>query len=110
MRAWCVDARPKAENSFTGCVYPRSDLRNKQLNKPSAGARTVKELNVGVHPLQLYSMATPNGQKVTIALEEMGFKYDAWYTNIMSVRRHVLWIVPLFHVECCVLCVNRGNG
>lgn len=32
-------------------------------------------------------MATPNGQKVTIALEEMGFKYDAWYTNIMSVRR-----------------------
>lgn len=35
-------------------------------------------------------MATPNGQKVTIALEEMGFKYDAWYTNIMSVRRYLV--------------------
>ncbi|CAM9246759.1 unnamed protein product [Ectocarpus sp. 13 AM-2016] len=54
------------------------------MNKPTAGARTVKELDVGTHPLQLYSMATPNGQKVTIALEEMGLKYDAWYTNIMS--------------------------
>lgn len=47
----------------------------------------MKELDVGTHPLQLYSMATPNGQKVTIALEEMGLKYDAWYTNIMSVSR-----------------------
>lgn len=56
------------------------------MNKPTAGARTIKELDVGTHPLQLYSMATPNGQKVTIALEEMGLKYDAWYTNIMSVR------------------------
>lgn len=61
-------------------------LLSAQLNKPTAGARTVKELDVGTHPLQLYSMATPNGQKVTIALEEMGLKYDAWFTNIMSVR------------------------
>lgn len=45
----------------------------------------MKELQVGKHPLQLYSLATPNGQKVTIALEEMGLKYDAWYINIMQV-------------------------
>nr|UZD11053.1 glutathione s-transferase 3 [Macrocystis pyrifera] len=54
------------------------------MNKPTAGARTVKELQGGDHPIQLYSMATPNGQKVTVALEEMGLKYDAWYTDIMA--------------------------
>lgn len=41
---------------------------------------------MGKHPIQLYSMATPNGQKVTIALEEMGLKYDAWFINIMQVQ------------------------
>nr|WEU39160.1 glutathione S-transferase [Saccharina japonica] len=54
------------------------------MNKPTAGARTVKELQRGDHPIQLYSLATPNGQKVTVALEEMGLKYDAWYTDIMA--------------------------
>ena len=70
-----------------------------QLNKPTAGARTVRELEVGAHPLQLYSMATPNGQKVTIALEEMGLKYDAWYTDIMSVSERDV----CFRVFCCLL-------
>eukprot|EP00611_Tribonema_gayanum_P005213 TRINITY_DN1447_c0_g1_i2.p1 TRINITY_DN1447_c0_g1~~TRINITY_DN1447_c0_g1_i2.p1 ORF type:complete len:291 (-),score=97.94 TRINITY_DN1447_c0_g1_i2:247-1119(-) len=54
------------------------------LNSATAGARTQKDLPVGQHALQLYSMATPNGQKVTIALEEMGLRYDAWYIGIMD--------------------------
>lgn len=53
----------------------------------------MKELQVGKHPLQLYSMATPNGQKVTIALEEMGLKYDAWFINIMEVSIHAAFEV-----------------
>ncbi|MFY9179625.1 MAG: glutathione-dependent disulfide-bond oxidoreductase, partial [Venatoribacter sp.] len=41
------------------------------INRPTAGAREQKELPVGKHPLQLYSLATPNGQKVTVMLEEL---------------------------------------
>lgn len=52
------------------------------LNRPTAGAREVKSLPVGKHPLQLYSLGTPNGQKVTIFLEELGLPYDAWMINI----------------------------
>ena len=58
------------------------------INRPTAGATHDKELPVGRHPLQLYSLATPNGQKVTILLEELlaaghtGAEYDAWLINI----------------------------
>ena len=58
------------------------------INRPVAGATHDKELPVGRHPLQLYSLATPNGQKVTILLEELlalghgGAEYDAWPVNI----------------------------
>jgi GST-like protein len=58
------------------------------INRPVAGATHDKELPVGRHPLQLYSLATPNGQKVTILLEELlalghaGAEYDAWLINI----------------------------
>ena len=57
------------------------------INRPTAGATHDKELPVGKHPLQLYSLATPNGQKVTILLEELleaGFdaEYDAWLIKI----------------------------
>jgi GSH-dependent disulfide-bond oxidoreductase len=57
-------------------------------NRPIAGATHDKELPVGRHPLQLYSLATPNGQKVTIMLEELlalghkGAEYDAWLIRI----------------------------
>ena len=60
------------------------------INRPVAGATHDKELPVGKHPLQLYSLATPNGQKVTILLEELleaGHKqaeYDAWLIRIME--------------------------
>jgi GST-like protein len=58
------------------------------INRPVAGATHEKELPVGKHPLQLYSLATPNGQKVTIMLEELlalghkGAEYDAWLIKI----------------------------
>lgn len=58
------------------------------INRPIAGPTSEKELPVGKHPLQLYSLATPNGQKVTILLEELlaaGHKdadYDAWLITI----------------------------
>ena len=59
------------------------------MNRPTAGSRFEKTLPVGKHPIQLYSLATPNGQKVTIMLEEMieaGFnvEYDAWKIDIMK--------------------------
>jgi GST-like protein len=58
------------------------------INRPIAGATHEKELPVGKHPLQLYSLGTPNGQKVTIMLEELlalghsGAEYDAWLIKI----------------------------
>ncbi len=58
------------------------------INRPTAGAQQDKAMPVGKHPLQLYSLATPNGVKVTIMLEELlaaghaGAEYDAWLINI----------------------------
>ncbi|CUH81444.1 glutathione-dependent disulfide-bond oxidoreductase [Tropicibacter naphthalenivorans] len=59
------------------------------LNRPIAGATHDKDLPVGEHPFQLYSLATPNGQKVTILLEELlaaghAAEYDAWLIRIMD--------------------------
>ena len=60
------------------------------INRPIAGPTSEKELPVGKHPLQLYSLATPNGVKVTVMLEELlaaghaGAEYDAWIVNIME--------------------------
>jgi len=58
------------------------------INRPVAGATHDKELPVGRHPLQLYSLGTPNGVKVTVMLEELlalgrsGAEYDAWLIRI----------------------------
>ncbi|HRH16765.1 MAG TPA: glutathione-dependent disulfide-bond oxidoreductase [Aquabacterium sp.] len=58
------------------------------INRPVAGATHEKDLPVGRHPLQLYSLATPNGVKVTVMLEELlalghhGAEYDAWLIPI----------------------------
>ena len=60
------------------------------INRPISGPTSDKELPVGKHPLQLHSLATPNGVKVTIMLEELlaaghaGAEYDAWLINIMK--------------------------
>lgn len=58
------------------------------INRPIAGPTHDKDLPVGRHPLQLYSLGTPNGVKVTVLLEELlalghsGAEYDAWLINI----------------------------
>ena len=58
------------------------------INRPISGATHAKDLPVGRHPLQLYSLGTPNGVKVTVMLEELlalghvGAEYDAWLINI----------------------------
>jgi GST-like protein len=60
------------------------------INRPIAGPTHDEELPVGKHPLQLYSLGTPNGIKVTILLEELlalghtGAEYDAWLVNILE--------------------------
>ena len=60
------------------------------INRPIAGATHDQELPIGKHPLQLYSLATPNGVKVTVMLEELlaaghsGAEYDAWLIKIME--------------------------
>lgn len=60
------------------------------INRPIAGPTHEKELPVGKHPLQLYSLGTPNGIKVTVMLEELlalghtGAEYDAWLVNILE--------------------------
>ena len=59
-----------------------------EINRPVAGPTHEKKLPVGEHPIQLYSIATPNGVKVTVMLEELlalghsGAEYDAWLINI----------------------------
>jgi GST-like protein len=82
-------------NDVSAYVPPKVWVWNKEnggrfanINRPVAGPTHDKELPVGRHPLQLYSLATPNGQKVTILLEELlaqghaGAEYDAWLINI----------------------------
>jgi GSH-dependent disulfide-bond oxidoreductase len=71
---------------------PDSSAENRfsSINRPVAGPTHDKALPVGKHPFQLYSLATPNGVKVTVMLEELlalGHKeaeYDAWLINIMD--------------------------
>jgi GST-like protein len=65
-----------------------SEGRYANINRPLAGATHDKGLPVGRHPLQLYSLATPNGVKITVMLEELlamghtGAEYDAWLIRI----------------------------
>lgn len=60
------------------------------INRPVSGAIEQKELPIGKHPFQLYSLATPNGVKATIMFEELlaaghsGAEYDAWIVDIMA--------------------------
>src|SRR3954465_14920537 len=69
-------------------VNKPSGGRFANINRPIAGATHDKELPIGQHPLQLYSLATPNGVKVTVMLEELlelgrtDAEYDAWLIRI----------------------------
>lgn len=63
------------------------------INRPTAGAQFEEELPVGEHPMQLYSLGTPNGVKATVMLEELlergesGAEYDAWIINIQEGKQ-----------------------
>ncbi len=70
---------------------PTDDLGGRlgKLNRPVAGPTHERELPVGAHPFQLYSLATPNGVKVTVMFEELlegghAADYDAWYIDIQE--------------------------
>ncbi|HAN28810.1 MAG TPA: glutathione-dependent disulfide-bond oxidoreductase, partial [Haliea salexigens] len=69
---------------------PGNGGRFANINRPIAGATHDHTLPRGEHPLQLYSLATPNGVKVTVLLEELlalghqGAEYDAWLINILE--------------------------
>ena len=84
-------------NDTTAYTPPKVWTWNKEnggrfanINRPVAGPTHEKELPVGSHPFQLYSLGTPNGIKVTVMLEELlaaghvGAEYDAWMINIGS--------------------------
>jgi GST-like protein len=90
------DAKFPPENNFPAGYQPAKVWEWQKgnggqfanINRPIAGATHDKERPVGKHPLQLYSLATPNGVKVTVMLEELleaghsGAEYDAWLINI----------------------------
>ena len=89
------DTEPKPENQPAGYEPPNvwtwdpgNGGKFASINKPTSGAQFDRDLPVGEHPLQLYSLATPNGVKVTIMLEELleaghkGAEYDAWLIKI----------------------------
>ncbi len=65
-----------------------TEHRFANINRPVAGSTHDKDLPIGRHPMQLYSLGTPNGVKVTVMLEELlalghsGAEYDAWLINI----------------------------
>jgi GST-like protein len=90
-----ADEMDPADNQPPGYVPPKvwtwdapSGGQFANINRPISGATSEKELPVGKHPFQLYSMGTPNGVKVTIMLEELlaaghkGAEYDAWLIRI----------------------------
>jgi GSH-dependent disulfide-bond oxidoreductase len=90
-----INYRSRAMTEPTDYTPPKVWTWNKEnggrfasINRPIAGPTHEKELPIGKHPLQLYSLATPNGVEVTIMLEELlalghtGAEYDAWLIRI----------------------------
>jgi GST-like protein len=86
------------------------------INRPTAGARGEKALPVGEHPLQLYSLATPNGVKVTILLEELlelGIReaeYDAYTVNILEGEQFTSGFVAVNPNSKIPAMVDKNNG
>ena len=89
------DAKPAPPNHPADYTPPKvwtwdkeSGGRFAAINRPIAGPTSDKELPIGKHPFQLYSLGTPNGVKVTVMFEELlalghtGAEYDAWLINI----------------------------
>jgi GSH-dependent disulfide-bond oxidoreductase len=86
------------------------------INRPVAGPTHQAELPVGTHPLQLYSLGTPNGQKVTIMLEELlaagheGAEYDAWLIDIMEGKQFSSGFVDINPNSKIPALVDRSGG
>ena len=95
---------------------PGNGGRFANINRPIAGATHDKDLPVGKHPLQLYSLGTPNGVKVTILLEELlaaghaGAEYDAWLINIMDGDQFGSGFVAANPNSKIPALVDRGAG
>ncbi|MFW5968446.1 MAG: glutathione-dependent disulfide-bond oxidoreductase [Persicimonas sp.] len=85
------------------------------INRPEAGPRYEEELPVGEHPLQLYSLATPNGVKVTVLLEELleagheGAEYDAWPIDILEGEQFSTGFVEVNPNSKIPAMVDRGE-
>ena len=85
-----------------------------KINRPTAGATHDKELPVGQHPLQLYSLATPNGVKVTVLLEELlalghaGAEYDAYLIEIADHEQFGSGFVALNPNSKIPVLLDRG--
>ena len=86
------------------------------INRPIAGPTHDKDLPVGKHPLQLYSLGTPNGVKVTVMLEELlaaghsGAEYDAWLINIGEGDQFSSGFVDATPGSACRRCDRRAPG
>lgn len=87
-----------------------------RLNRPVAGATSERALPVGRHPLQLYSLGSPNGQKVTILLEELlalgmtGAEYDAWFIDIREGDQFTSGFVGINPNSKIPAMVDRSGG
>jgi GSH-dependent disulfide-bond oxidoreductase len=86
------------------------------INRPIAGPTHDKELPIGQHPLQLYSLGTPNGVKVTVMLEEVlalghpGAEYDAWLINILNGDQFSSGFVAVNPNSKIPVLVDRGGA
>ncbi len=85
------------------------------INRPTAGARVNKELPIGDHELQLYSLATPNGQKVTILLEELielglDADYDAYLIDISQAEQFQSGFVDINPNSKIPALLDKNNG
>src|SRR5947208_13010747 len=93
----------------------RPDWRYANTNRPIAGATHEKKLPRGKHPLQLYSLATPNGVKVTVMLEELlakghtGAEYDAWIIPINVGEQFVSGFVAVNPNSKIPALLDRSN-
>jgi hypothetical protein len=83
-------------------LFAANESRFAAINSPTAGARVEASLPRGSKPFQLYSLATPNGQKVGILLEELGVAYDA-HREIMFVVCAERIAFGLINSMCCPL-------
>lgn len=91
------------------------DNKFASINRPISGARHEKELPVGEHPIQLYSLGTPNGVKVTVLLEELlelkkGPEYDAWVISIMQGDQFGSGFVEINPNSKIPALVDRSDG